>query len=130
MAWAALSNGVAHPVRAVGGATLHLHFPRQHLLRRVLVVAVSHRLLSIGLVAAHRRPPATRGECQDPSWPRPCPAVCRHRLRHGGESCSLDVAELGLQTLQRTAELLGLSVRQVQRIELEALERGLEILKG
>lgn len=91
---------------------------------------MTHRLLSIGLVAAHRRPPATRGECQDPAWPRPCPAACRYRLRHGGESCALDVAELGPQTIERTAELLGLSPRQVQRIEARALKRGREILRG
>lgn len=84
--------------------------------------------------------PATRSDCVD--GPRPCPFVgCRHHLylevdpRSGTiklnrpdlqpwdmpESCSLDVADDGEQTLEIISRLLNLTRERVRQIEGRAL---------
>lgn len=90
--------------------------------------------------------PRTRGECVD--GPRPCPWVsCRHHLfldltEHVGEplptarilrttpygeldampeTCSLDVADRGPNTLEQVGEVLGVSRERIRQIEEGAL---------
>lgn len=76
--------------------------------------------------------PRTRGECAD--VPRPCPwASCRYNLgidvletgrikvNHGNESCSLDVADRGVQTLGVVAGAIGLTRERIRQIEREFL---------
>lgn len=87
--------------------------------------------------------PKFRGECRD--GPRPCPLVlCQHntflnvtstgriQLAHGkrkpedvppDESCSLDVADSGSQTLSRVGEILGLTRERIRQIETRCLEK-------
>ena len=80
--------------------------------------------------------PRTRGECE--SMPRPCPFVsCKYHLyldvddRRGSiklnfpdievwemmDSCALDVAERGGETLQTVADLLNLTRERARQIE-------------
>ena len=87
--------------------------------------------------------PKHREECRD--GPRPCPLVgCPHntflnvtgtgriQLAHGkrqpedvppDESCSLDVADSGPQTLSRVGEILGLTRERIRQIENRCLEK-------
>lgn len=69
------------------------------------------------------KPPATRGECA--ALPRPCRRDCRYRLPTRGdeESCALDVAELGPQTLERVGELLRIGESRVRQLEARAFAR-------
>lgn len=83
--------------------------------------------------------PATRGECMGTD--RPCPFVsCRHHLyldvledsgniklnfpdlepEQLGDSCSLDVADRGPSTLERTGELMNMTRERVRQIERES----------
>jgi hypothetical protein len=93
------------------------------------------------------RRPRTRGECQD--GPRPCPWVgCRYHLlldvTHAGslrmcrdpdtesdaDSCSLDVADRGVTTLESIGEILGVTREAVRLIETEATRKlGASILR-
>lgn len=79
----------------------------------------------------------TRSECR--TGPRPCPHVrCRYHLMidvittgalriYGTdpddllETCSLDVAEAGAVTLERVADLLGVTRERIRQIEEEAI---------
>ncbi len=76
--------------------------------------------------------PRTRGDCAD--VPRPCPhATCRHHLGAerrrdpappGTPTCSLDLADLGGQTLDQVGKTLGVTrerVRQLEKISLWSL---------
>jgi len=86
--------------------------------------------------------PRTRGDCAN--VPRPCPFVsCSHhlyldtneetgtiKLNHPGkepwelaETCALDAAEAGGQTLEATGELLGITRERVRQVELRILEK-------
>lgn len=93
--------------------------------------------------------PRTRGECVD--GPRPCPWVsCRHHLyldvtepyegpgggvrstvvtSHLGEledlpeTCSLDVADRGVNTLEQISQLFGVVRERVRQIEAKALDQ-------
>jgi hypothetical protein len=87
--------------------------------------------------------PQRREECRD--GPRPCPLVgCPHntflnvtstgriQLAHGKrqpedvpphESCSLDVADSGAQTLSRVGEIMGLTRERIRQIETKILEK-------
>lgn len=86
--------------------------------------------------------PATRGECRN--GPRPCPLVrCKWhlyldvldngksiKLNHPtlepwelGESCALDVAERGPQTLEAVAVVVNLTRERVRQIEDRAQRR-------
>ena len=85
--------------------------------------------------------PRVRGDCID--GPRPCPwALCRHhlylevledgalKLNFPGraleqleQTCSLDVADEGEQSVERIGELLNLTGRRVQQIEREVVTR-------
>lgn len=85
--------------------------------------------------------PRTRGDCVDA--PRPCPYVaCRHHLYldatdAGGitlnfpdlepedlvESCSLDVAESGVQKLEEVGALMNITRERVRQIQEKAEER-------
>jgi len=90
----------------------------------------------IGYVEATR--PQTRADCID--GPRPCPwTKCRHHLaefgrnthafRNGvakwappdGETCSLDVADRGEQTLETIGAILRVTRERVRQIEARAL---------
>lgn len=99
-------------------------------------------------VLSERRP-RTRGECVD--GPRPCPWVsCRHHLylevtepqsvpggrwvpsvitSHLGEledlpeTCSLDVADRGVNTLEQISQLFGVVRERVRQIEAKALQQ-------
>lgn len=84
--------------------------------------------------------PTTRGDCA--GGERPCPFVrCRHHLyldvTEGGavklnfpdlepwemaESCSLDVADRGLVTLERVGELMNIVRERVRQIEVAAFD--------
>lgn len=85
--------------------------------------------------------PRTRAECKD--GPRPCPWVgCKHHLaidvnRAGSlklnfgrselealpETCSLDVADRGGQTIETVARVLNLRIDRIRQIEQAVLER-------
>jgi hypothetical protein len=85
--------------------------------------------------------PATRGDCQ--GGPRPCPFVsCRHHLYldvlpSGSiklnrpdldvwdleESCSLDVADQGGETLENVGQIYGITRERVRQVEERALLR-------
>lgn len=91
----------------------------------------------------HVARPKLRSECRD--GPRPCPHVaCVHnnflnvtsagriQIAHGkrlpedvppDESCSLDVADGGPQTLSRVGEILGLTRERIRQIENKCLEK-------
>ena len=90
----------------------------------------------------HRQLPATRGECEQGE--RPCPYVtCRWNLyldvhpRTGNirrnfpdlepnemrESCVLDVADRGGETLERMGEILNLTRERVRQISETAMAR-------
>ncbi len=84
-----------------------------------------------------------RGDCQDGA--RPCPHVgCPYnnyltvdsrgniKLAHGNrepedvppnDSCCLDIADQGGQTLERVAEILGLTRERIRQIEVRALAK-------
>ena len=76
-------------------------------------------------------PPRTRGDCA--GGPRPCPwTSCKWHLapeRTRGQrtpsahTCSLDVADLGGQTLDHVGEHLGLTRERVRQLEVGALAR-------
>ncbi|MBT8430112.1 MAG: DNA-binding protein [Gammaproteobacteria bacterium] len=93
------------------------------------------------LWAQHQRP-RTRADCID--GPRPCPwAGCRYHLAvdvrpstgglclHFGpddwdqsaDTCALDVADRGPQTLEDVASLFNLTRERVRQIEFRALRR-------
>jgi hypothetical protein len=63
----------------------------------------------------------TRGDCE--GGPRPCPhQTCRYHLEVGlPESCCLDVADRGSQTLEQVGEILGITRERVRQIEERAL---------
>ncbi len=81
--------------------------------------------------------PKTRGECIN--GPRPCPhLLCKYHLwtdvtdykgetririrrKVGSESCCLDVADRGFNTLQKIADALGISRERVRQILSDAL---------
>jgi hypothetical protein len=84
--------------------------------------------------------PRTRGDCV--GGPRPCPWVsCRYHLavdvKNGGrfvrenfpgrgvdelaETCALDVADRGGETLERIGELLGVTRQFIEQTEARAL---------
>lgn len=85
--------------------------------------------------------PRSRGECQDAA--RPCPWVsCRHHLYldvdEGGalkvnfphlepwelkETCSLDVADRGGETLELVGELINVTRERTRQVEVAALRR-------
>jgi len=83
--------------------------------------------------------PKTRSDCAD--GPRPCPFIsCRHHLYSAVnrsallrreypeidalvESCTLDIANEGGVTLERVAEILGLTRERVRQLERKALRR-------
>ena len=71
--------------------------------------------------------PRTRGECLPgaPFAARPCPfSRCRYRLDGPGETCALDVADLGGESAATVGALLGGLTRQrVEQIERVALAR-------
>ena len=91
----------------------------------------------------HADRPRFREECR--GGPRPCPLVgCPHntflnitstgriQLAHGkrnpedmppDESCSLDVADSGPQTLSRVGEIMGLTRERIRQIETKCLEK-------
>lgn len=101
------------------------------------------KALATTLVAPPDAPPRprTRGECID--GPRPCPwvgckwhlyldvtAVGSLKLNHVSrepweleETCALDVADRGGETLERVGQLVGLTRERVRQIELEAGQR-------
>lgn len=92
--------------------------------------------------------PRTRGECI--AGPRPCPWVgCAHHLylevkpngaivyRFPGlepgeltESCSLDVADQGEQTMERVGDAMNVTRQRVEQIEKRALEHASAELEG
>jgi hypothetical protein len=96
--------------------------------------------------------PLTRAWCED--GPRPCPFVsCVHHLyldvsgtsgaikvnfpdvdvenlEELPETCSLDVAENGGETLERVANILNLTRERVRQIEARALEQVRAVLRG
>jgi len=90
--------------------------------------------------------PRFRGDCQD--GPRPCPFVsCKHHLYldvdpdNGTlkfnypalepweltDSCALDVADRGGQTLERVGELVGVTRQRVRQIEVALYRRTLAV---
>lgn len=115
--------------------------------RTVNLLRVSKRDLDLVRDEATAPPPSisrprTRGECID--GPRPCPWVsCRHHLyldvgKNAGrlkfnfpdlepgelaESCALDVADRGGETLERVAERMNLTRERVRQIESRALAK-------
>lgn len=88
------------------------------------------------------RRPANRGECVD--GPRPCPYVsCKHHLYldvnpltgsikvnfpdlevwEMEESCALDIAERGGQTLEEVGAIMNLTRERIRQVEVSGLER-------
>ncbi len=70
--------------------------------------------------------PRTRGDCLPGGAfdARPCPFSCRYRLDGPGESCALDIADLGGESAATIGALLGGLTRQrVEQIERVALAR-------
>lgn len=118
--------------------------PKAH--RRALVEQ-THKTpkvdVAIGRLLWPERPqrPRTRAECRDAV--RPCPWVgCKHHLyldvNDGGnlrftrpgvevwdmpESCSLDVAEYGGETLERVGELMGYTRERCRQVEVAAIAK-------
>lgn len=73
-------------------------------------------------------PPLTRGDCVD--GPRPCPWTgCRYHLadvvrsRTLTETCCLDVAARGEETLDAVGKILGVTRERIRQIEAAALTR-------
>jgi hypothetical protein len=105
---------------------------------------VSARPAQLVLLEA-RQAPRTRGECE--GGERPCRyTACRYHLwrederagrphvwpaeraqpkvvQHSPETCALDVAERGEQTLEQVGSVLGLTAERVRQIEERALRR-------
>lgn len=76
--------------------------------------------------------PATRADCID--GPRPCPhTTCSHHLVNEirrwrrtddlAETCALDVADRGPQTLESLAQILCVTRERIRQIESDALTR-------
>ncbi len=99
------------------------------------------RLRVLGIQLDDERP-RTRGDCVD--GPRPCPFVgCKFHLyldvnaTNGSiklvfpdlephelvESCALDVADRGGETLEKVGELMNITRERVRQIEIDARER-------
>jgi hypothetical protein len=103
--------------------------------------------MRVALLRARLARPRKRSQCVEGI--RPCPFVaCRHHLAldvtptggiavnaPGGElsemaeTCSLDVADRGGQTLSQVARALGVVKERVRQIELEALARLRKLLE-
>jgi hypothetical protein len=103
--------------------------------------------MRVALLRARLARPRTRGHCTEGL--RPCPFVaCRHHLAldvtsaggiqvnaPGGElegmaeTCALDVADRGGQTLEQVSEVLGVVRERVRQIEIEALARLRKLLE-
>lgn len=117
--------------------------PKRHKAKTVSVKKVTKESLRIGRIMypddGHARP-RTRGECR--YGLRPCPYVsCRHHLyldidaESGAmkynfpgmeldelaETCSLDVAERGGNTLDEVGALLNLTRERVRQLEVQGL---------
>lgn len=73
------------------------------------------------------KPPVTRGDCRDGR--RPCPWVrCRYHLAGDaggdtGDTCALDLAELGGMKLVEVGAVLGVTRQRVEQIERVALAK-------
>lgn len=105
----------------------------------------AQRLRLVPTPAPEVERPTTRGDCLQHSAGRPCPFVsCRYHLfldvRHDGalnvpfgedaaaletmkDTCALDVAARGAQTLEEVAGLINVTRERVRQLEARALQR-------